>query len=259
MKICVLVKQVPDSDSLIKIADDNLTIIEDGITSTTNECDTYALEEALLLKEKHGGEVVVCSMGKDSAVQVVKDGLAKGADRGIMITDEKFENFDALATSKVFASVLKDENFDLIFTGLQSDDTGNAQVGVILAELLNTSHSSLVIGTEMVGDTVIKVKRELEGGWAQWTELDLPASLTIQSGLNKPRYASLRGIMMMKKKPLQTMSASDIDLDDIATKAETKQIYVPQKTKETEFISGSPDEIVEQLMEKLTNEIKVLG
>ncbi|MBC8479059.1 MAG: electron transfer flavoprotein subunit beta/FixA family protein [FCB group bacterium] len=258
MKICVLIKQVPDGDSPIRIGGDSVSIHEDGITYTTNESDGYALEEALLLKEAHGGEVVVCSLGAEGAVQVVKDGLAKGADRAIFISDEKLNDLDPMSISRVFAAVLKDENFDLILSGLQSDDTGNAQTGVMLAELLNTSHASMVVGTELLNEKTIKVKRELENGWFQWTELDFPASLTIQSGLNKPRYASLRGIMMMKKKPIQTLTAADIEATDLEPLISIRKLYIPQKTKETTFISGTPDEIVTQLIDQLENEIKIL-
>ncbi len=258
MKICVLVKQVPDTDSLIRIADDRKSILEEDLTYTTNECDSYALEEALLMKEAQGGEVVVCSLGQESALQVVKDSLAKGADRGIFINDPAYEQLDSLSLAKVFKTALEEEGFDLILTGLQSDDAGNSQVGVLLAEMLNLPHASLVVGTEFASESVMKVKRELEGGWFQWTELDLPAVLTIQSGINKPRYASLRGIMMMKKKPIATLTAADISVDDLTPKLVLEEIYVPMKTKETEYISGSPDEIVTQLMDKLQNDIKAI-
>jgi electron transfer flavoprotein beta subunit len=258
MKICVLIKQVPDTDSVIKISGDNITIVREGLTYATNESDSYALEEALLLKEKHGGEVIVCTLGEEGAVQVIKDGLAKGADKGLQIAESGYEHSDPLTIAKIFATTLKDEGFDLILSGIQSDDSGNAQVGVLLAELMSISHSSLVVGTEMMGDSVIKVKRELEGGWAQYAELDLPASLTIQSGLNKPRYASLRGIMMMKKKPIATKTIGDIGIENIHSECNIKQFYIPEKTKETLFIEGSPDEIVNTLVEKLANNIKVI-
>ena len=125
MKICVLIKQVPDKDSPLTIAEDNLSLIENNITWVSNESDNYALEEALQLKEKHGGEVVACTLGKEPARQVLKDAMAKGADRGIFLSDSQFDSLDILSTAKVFASSLKDENFDLIMSGLQSDDQGN--------------------------------------------------------------------------------------------------------------------------------------
>ena len=259
MKICVLIKQVPDKDSSLNIADDHLTLVENNITWVSNESDNYALEEALLLKEKHGGEVIACTLGKDSAKQVLKDALAKGADRGIFISDSSFENLDILSLGKVISSTLEKENFDLIMTGLQSDDQGNSQLGLILAELLNMSHGTLVMGTEIMGDSTIKVKKELEGGWFQWTKLSLPASISIQSGINSPRYATLKGIMMVKKKTVDEVTAGDVSSDALETNVSINKIYVQDKTKETQFIEGSPEEISEKLVEIFKNDIKVLN
>ena len=259
MKICVLIKQVPDKDSSLTIADDHLTLVENNITWVSNESDNYALEEALQLKEKHGGEVIVCTLGKDSARQVLKDALAKGADWGIFISDSSFENLDVLSLGKVFASTLEKENFDLIMSGLQSDDQGNSQLGLIIAELLNMSHGTLGMGTEIIDDSTIRLKKELEGGWFQWTKLSLPASISIQSGINSPRYATLKGIMMVKKKTVDEISASDVASGALASNITVKKLYVPDKTKETQFIEGSPDEISEQLVELFKNDIKVLN
>ena len=257
MKICVLMKQVPEKDAALKINATGLGIDTADLTFVTNESDSYALEEALLLKEAHGGEVVVCTLGADSSLQIIKDALSKGADRGLFLRDDAFNNLDILSLSKVFVAALKDENFDLIFSGLQSDDVGNGQLGLLIAEHLNTSHASLVMETEMVGDTTIKAKRELESGWFQWTELDFPASLTIQSGINTPRYASLRGIMMMKKKTIDTKSAEDLGLS-LTSKTSTTKMYIPEKIKETVYVDGTADEIVSKLVDIFANDIKVL-
>ena len=257
MKICVLIKQVPDKDSSIKIGEDQLTIDENNITWVSNESDNYALEEALQLKEKHNGEVIVCTLGKDSARQVLKDALAKGADRGIFISDSSFDSLDILSIGKVIASALEKENFDLILSGLQSDDQGNSQLGLILAELLNMSHGTLSMGTEMVDDSTIKVKKELESGWFQWTNLTLPASISIQSGINSPRYATLKGIMMVKKKTVDEITINDLSLDSVESRVKLNKIYVPEKTKETRFIEGSSEEISEKLVEIFKNDIKV--
>ena len=159
MKICVLMKQVPDKDSSIKIAMDNLSIDQSMVSFTTNESDSYALEEALQIKEKSGGEVVALTLGKESSIQVVKDALAKGADRAIYIDNQNMDNFDILSIGKILSQKLKEENFDLILSGLQSDDNGNSQLGLILAELLDMSHASLVMGTEIESDNSLKVKR----------------------------------------------------------------------------------------------------
>ena len=210
MKICVLIKQVPDKNSPLSISDDQISISETNITWVSNESDNYALEEALIIKETHEGEVVACTLGKESAGQVLKDAMAKGADRSIFISDPKFDSLDILSLAKIIASALKEENFDLILSGLQSDDQGNSQLGLLIAELLNMSHATLVMGTEIISDSTIKVKRELESGWFQWTELTLPASISIQSGINTPRYATLKGIMMVKKKTVDKNTSNEI-------------------------------------------------
>tara|TARA_B100001142_G_C14343411_1_gene658920 strand:- start:1270 stop:2043 length:774 start_codon:yes stop_codon:yes gene_type:complete len=257
MKICVLVKQVSDKNDEIKLNQDQLSINTQNFNLVTNESDNYAIEEALLIKEKFDAEVIICSFGKGNAVQVIKDALSKGADRGILIENDSDSEYDILNISKIFKKVLSDENFDLILSGLQSDDIGNGQLGVLLSEHLNMSHASLVMETNMNDTNTIKVKRELENGWFQWSELDLPASLTIQSGINKPRYASLRGIMMMKKKPIEIIKLSEIDANT-EHKISVKSMYIPQKTKETQKIEGSADEVAEKVYEVLKNELGLL-
>ena len=259
MKICVLIKQVPDKDSPLTIADDHLSLDDNNITWVSNESDNYALEEALLLKETHDGEVVACTLGSESSRQVLKDAMAKGADRSIFLSDSKFDSLDILSIAKVFASALKDENFDLIMSGLQSDDHGNSQLGILLAELLSMSHASLVMGTEIEDDNTIRVKRELESGWFQWTTLSLPASISIQSGINTPRYATLKGIMMVKNKTTNQLSAQDISAQDLSSNINLEKLYVPEKSKETVFIDGSPDEIAGKLVDIFKNEIKVMN
>ena len=256
MKICVLIKQVPDKDSKIVINSDSKSIDSNNITNVMNESDNYALEEALLLKEKHGGEVVVCSLGGLSANEIIKTALAKGADKGIHLINAQNSYIDILSVAKMIANKIKGENFDIILSGLQSDDMGNCQLGLLISELLNTSHSSLVMSTELINDNTIKVKQELENGWFQWTELNLPVSLTIQSGINTPRYASLRGIMMAKNKPLDSV---EINISETESQLSLDKLYIPSKSKETKFIEGgSPDEIASNILNVLANEIKVL-
>ncbi len=259
MKICVLIKQVPDKNASLTIAADHRSLEENNITWTSNESDNYALEEALLIKEAHGGEVVACTLGGESAGQILKDAMAKGADRSIFLSDSQFNNLDILSLAKIFVSVLKNENFDLILSGLQSDDQGNSQLGLLLAELLNMSHASLVMGTEILDEKTIKVKRELEGGWFQWTKLSLPSSISIQSGINIPRYATLKGIMMVKNKTTDQLSAQDIGFENKPLKVHLDRLYIPEKSKKTVFLDGSSDEIVEKLMGVLKNEIRVLN
>ena len=259
MKICVLMKQVPDKDSAIKISMDNLSIDQNIVSFTTNESDSYALEEALQIKEKLGGEVVVLTFGKESSLQVVKDALAKGADRAIYVNNAGMENFDILSIGKVLSSIMKEEKFNLILSGLQSDDNGNAQLGLILAEFLDMSHASLVMGTEIDNKESIKVKRELESGWFQWSSLDCPASISIQSGINTPRYASLKGIMTMKKKTIDKYSKDNLDCSNITPTINLESMYTPEKSKTTEVIEGSPSEIAEKLIDIFTNDMKVIG
>ena len=259
MKICVLIKQVPDKNTSLTIAEDKRSLEENNITWVSNESDNYALEEALLIKESHEGEVVVCTLGRESSRQILKDAMAKGADRSIFLSDSQFDSLDILSIAKVFASALKEENFDLILSGLQSDDQGNSQLGLLLAEMLNMSHASLVMGTEVNNDNSIKVKRELEGGWFQWTTLSLPASISIQSGINTPRYATLKGIMMVKNKTTDQLSAEDLGIENQVPLVSLEKLYMPEKSKETVFINGSPNEIADKLVDVFKNEIKVMN
>ena len=257
MKICVLIKQVASEDSSLIINNEKSGIESNGINLVTNEPDSYALEEALLLKEQTSGEVVICTLGPESCNQIIKDGLAKGADRAIHITCDSSEKLSPLNIAKIIAKKLNEENFDLILSGLQSNDYGYAQIGILISEILNCSHASLVMGTEILNDNSIKVKRELENGWFQWATLNLPASITIQSGINKPRYASLRGIMMMKKKPIDIKKLSTLDVD-LEKKLSLKNLYVPLKSKETEKIEGSPDEIADRIHHILKEDLRLI-
>ena len=259
MKICVLIKQVPNEDAIIKISPGGNGIIEDNLTYCTNEPDIYALEEALLIKESTGDcEVVVCSMGKETILQILKEALAKGADRAILINNE-LNNVDPLGASKIISNVLQKEGFDLILSGLQSDDSGHAQTGLLIAEILNMTHASLVVGTEVLSNGKIKVKKELESGWFQWAEMDMPSSISIQSGLNKPRYASLKGIMGAKKKQIDRYNLDELEIENPTSFITTKQIYIPQKSKETKYLEGDTDAIVEELIKILRDDIKAIS
>jgi electron transfer flavoprotein beta subunit len=259
MKICVLLKQVPDNESVLKITSDEKWVIEDQLVFTTNECDTYALEEALQLKEAHGGEVVVCSAGPERSSQVLKDALAKGADRAIFLNDPDFQHLDSQGTATIVAQAIQGEAFDLILCGLQSDDTGDSQLGPRVAEELDLPHVTLVVETEVL-DGKLRVKQEQEGGWYQHLEIQLPALLAIQSGINKPRYASLRGIMAMKSKEIKPLKAGDLGegVFELSVNQHISRVYIPPKVKETQFLEGTPEEVVAQLVEKLDKEAKVI-
>ena len=253
MKIAVLIKQVPGSDSSLPIQSDESWINEESITYVMNESDNYALEEALQLREKNGdGEVVVISLGPDRVQKVIREGLAKGADRGIHIQVDSAGAVDPLVAASSIANAIKEEKFDLIFSGLQSDDIGMGQTGIILGEILGMSTASLVMATELL-ENRIKVKRELEAGFFQWVTMTLPSSVTIQSGLNTPRYPSLKGIMGAKKKEINVLTPGASE-----PKQSMNKVYVPQSEKQTVMIDGSVDEIVDKLIETFRNDIKVI-
>src|SRR5258708_2376730 len=204
-----------------------------------NEPDAYALEEALRLKEKHGGGVVGCSAGPTRVAQVIREALARGADRAIHVDDAGLASADAFATSEALASAMRDEKFDLVLTGLQSDDQGFAQVGVIMAEKLGLPHATIIMEVEVTeGNRGLRVKRELEGGWFQWVAMPLPAVLTIQSGINQLRYATLKGIMAAKKKEIRKVEVPA----GAASKQKIVNLYVPEKGKKTQIIGGSAAE-----------------
>jgi electron transfer flavoprotein beta subunit len=222
-----------------------------------NEPDAYALEEALRQKEKHGGEVVAITSGPARAQQVLREALAKGADRAIHLDDNAFVGLDALNTARAFAAAVQEEQFDLIFTGLQSDDYGYAQTGVILAELLGWPHATIIMQIEKT-DAGIRVKRELEAGYFQFVDLPLPAVLTIQSGINKLRYATLPGIKQAKNKPLRKVAWAEVQLALSPNLQKIERVYVPEKTKKTEFLEGPASEVAKKLVEKLRNEARVI-
>jgi len=256
MKILVCMKQVPQKDAPLKLNESGAWIRED-VSYEVNEPDAYALEEALRQKEKHGGEVVVITAGPARAQQVLREALAKGADRAIHLEDPAFVTLDAANIARAFAAAIKDEPFDLVFTGLQSDDFGFAQTGVILAELLGWPHATIIMQIEK-SEGGIKVKRELEAGYFQYVEMPLPAVLTIQSGINKLRYATLIGIKQAKNKPLRKVAFSEVQPNLVANQLNIQRLYVPQKVKKTEMLAGSAGDVARKLMEKLKNEVRVL-
>ena len=252
MKIAVLVKQVPGSESPLSIADSNVWLDEEKVAYIMNESDNYALEEALLLKEgTQDCEVVVVSLGPERVKKIVREGLAKGADRGIHLNMNSNDVTDPLSIAKIFADALKSENFDLILSGLQSDDLGHGQTGIIIGELLKMSTGSLAVSTKLDGDQ-IAIKQELEAGFFQNVRMSLPASITIQSGLNTPRYPSLKGIMGAKKKEIKTL-----DIDSSDQKLKISKLYLPSSSNEITMIDGPADQIVENLVKVFKSEIKI--
>jgi electron transfer flavoprotein beta subunit len=257
MKIVVCIKQVPARDSHLRIAASGKWIEEGDLAYEINEPDAYALEEALRLKEKHGGEVVVLSAGPARVAQTVREALAKGADRALHIEEEDFGGLDPLDSARLLAAALRAESPDLVLTGLQSDDLGYGQAGVILAELLGLPHAAIVIEVEVQG-SALRVRRELEEGWFQQVEMPLPALLTVQSGINKLRYATLMGIKKAKTKEVRRLTAAELGVAAGASSVELARVYLPEHTKHTQLFDGSPKEAAAKLVEKLKFEARVL-
>lgn len=254
MKILVAIKQVPERDAQISVASDGKWIDESDLSYTINEPDAYALEEALQLREKNGGEVVVLCAGPERVTSTLREALAKGADRAIRIEADDLGERDTLGIAQLLADAARDESPDLILTGLQSDDLGLGQTGVVLAELLGIPHATIIMQVEVTG-AGLKVKRELEDGWFQHVEMPLPALLTIQSGGNKLRYATLMGIKKAKTKETKTLQAAAAT----ATPAITlERVYLPEKQKKTEMLTGTPAEVAAKLVEKLKFEVRAI-
>ena len=259
MKIVVCIKQVPARDSVLRLNAAATWVQEADLSFEVNEPDIFALEEALRLKEKHGGEVVLATLGPARAQQAIKEALAKGADRALHLDDPAFGALDAFGIARALGKAIEKEKPDIVLTGLQSDDFGAAQTGVLLAEFLGLPHSTIIMEIQVEG-AAVRVKRELEGGWFQWINLPLPAVITIQSGINKPRYATLKGIMAAKKKPIQKLTAADLGLtaDELAPRQRITRVYTPVKAAQTEFLQGSPKEIAARLADKLKNDVRVI-
>lgn len=258
MKIIVLMKQVANKDAVLRISGDEKWINETDVAQQTNESDGYALEEALRTIEAKGeGEVIVCTLGPQSAKTVIKDALARGANRAIHIVVEDSRDLSAYQIASTIADAIREENADLVFTGLQSDDASYGQTGVILAELLGIPHATIVIEVdrESLGET-LRVKRELESGWYQWFTYKLPALLTIQSGISQIRYASLKGIMAAKSKEVREVTPT---VEAFASAAEIQKVYLPLKTKQTQMLgNGDVKAGAVELVEKLKTEVRVI-
>ena len=256
MKIIVSIKQVPVRDSQLRIDSSGRWIQENDLNFEINEPDAYALEEALQLKEKHGGEVVALCAGPARATQTIREALAKGADRAIHIEEENLATLDTLGLARLLAKAAGPEKPDLILTGLQSDDLGYGQTGVVLAELLGLPHGTIIMRVEKLNGN-IRVKRELENGWFQHVDMLLPAVLTIQSGINKLRYATLMGIKKAKTKEIKRVTASELGFTTTPT-AVIEKVYLPQRSKQTQILDGSAKEAAAKLVEKLRFEVRVI-
>ena len=253
MKIIVAIKQVPARDSHLRVDGTGRWIDESGLAFEINEPDAYALEAGLQLKEKNGGEVVALCAGPARAQQTIREALAKGADRAIHIETGEGGAPDMLALSRMLAKPVSDEKPDLLLTGLQSDDLGYGQTGVVLAELLGLPHATIIMEIEKK-EAAIRVKRELEDGWFQHVEMPLPAVLTIQSGISKLRYATLMGIKKAKTKEVRQVQgeaspAASVTID---------RVYLPEKNKQTQMLEGTAREMAAKLVEKLKFEVRAI-
>jgi electron transfer flavoprotein beta subunit len=253
MKIAVCIKQVPTREWQPRLRDDRTWIREQDASYEMNEPDAYALEEALRLREKHGGEVVVCSAGPARVQQVIREALARGADRALHVEDDALAAADASMIAEALAAAMAEEKFDLVLTGLQSDDQGHAQTGVILAERLDIPHSTIIMDVQ-VESGGLRVKRELEGGWFQWISMPLPALLTIQSGINQLRYATLKGIMAAKKKEIRKIAPPP----GLSPSQQIVALAMPSKSKQTQMIGGSSAEAARELVRRLREEARAL-
>jgi len=260
MKIAICIKQVPTREWQPRLNDTKTWIREHEASYEMNEPDAYALEEGLRLREKHGGEVVVCSVGPARVQQVIREALARGADRAIHVEDEALGAADAFTAAAALVSAMQEEAFDLILTGLQSDDQGHAQFGPVLAEKLGVPHSTIIMEVQIDPSTgsgpgaSMKVKRELEGGWFQYVTMPTPALLTIQSGINQLRYATLKGIMAAKKKEIRKVAPPA----GLASRLKVVALYAPQKSKQTVMIGGSAAEAAQELVRRLREEARAL-
>jgi electron transfer flavoprotein beta subunit len=253
MKIAVCIKQVVTREWQLRVNESGTWIRDSDASFELNEPDAYALEEALRLKEKHGGEVVVCSAGPARVSQVIREALARGADRAIHVDSDALAAADAFTISGALAAAIRDERFDLVLTGLQSDDQGFGQVGVVLAEKLGMPHATIIMEVQIAGGG-LRVKRELEGGWFQWMSLPLPALLTIQSGINQLRYATLKGIMAAKKKEIRKV----VPPEGGESVARILRVYFPEKGKKTQMIGGPAAEAARELVTKLRDDARVI-
>ena len=252
-----MMKQVASKDAILRINKESNWIEETDLSHEVNESDGYALEEGLRLKEKHGGEVVVCSMGPQRIKAVIKDALARGADRAMHVVVDDLTKLSPYSAASILAEAVRSEQPDLVMTGLQSDDNGFAQTGVIMAELLGMPHATIVIEVDASGEK-LRVKRELESGWYQWYSMPTPALLTIQSGISQIRYASLKGIMAAKKKEIKEVSPAP-ELLSKPSHQRIEKIYLPQKSKQTQFLGGGDAKKgAIELAEKLRSEARII-
>ena len=260
MKILVCVKQVPEKDARLRVAGDETWIVEDGLGFAISECDRYGVEAALRIKEAGEAEVVVRSLGGERASKGIKEALAMGCDRAIHVNSDELLGSDAITIAKVLAAAAKSEEADLIICGQQSDDLSYNAVGPALAQFLDMRHVQIVLDMEPVAGGRLKVSHELDNNLIETVDVQLPAVVGVQSGINDVRYASLKGIMQAGSKPLQKLGLADLGLaaDDVAPKVRIEKVGFPVRTSQAEILEGDSKDVANQLVHKLINDAKVL-
>ena len=256
MEILVCVKRVPDTaENEIEVNRDGTDIDRGDLVYSVNEWDNYAVEEAIQIRDKVGGSVTVVAVGDEESEEVLRREMAMGADKGILLSDDAFNGSDGRGIATLLKAAIEKGNYDLILTGTQADD-GAAQVGGMVAAMLDLPFASLVNTLEVIDDTKLKVGREIEGGNVEMSEIDLPCVLSIQTGINEPRYVGIRGIRKVASLEIPVHSAEDLGVssDSIGTagaKVKLVDYFVPDFGEGAEILEGSTDEIVEKLIELL--------
>jgi electron transfer flavoprotein beta subunit len=260
MKILVCVKQVPEKDARLRVAGDETWIVEDGLGFAISECDRYGVEAALRIKEAGEAEVVVLSLGGERASKGIKEALAMGCDRAIHVNSDELLGSDAITIAKVLAAAARSEEADLIICGQQSDDLSYNAVGPALAQFLDMRHVQIVLDMEPVAGGRLKVSHELDNNLIETVDVQLPAVVGVQSGINDVRYASLKGIMQAGSKPQQKLGLADLGLsaDDVAPKVRIEKVGFPVRTSQAEILEGDAKDVANQLVHKLINDAKVL-
>jgi electron transfer flavoprotein beta subunit len=259
MKIVVCVKQVPDTESRIRIAEGGASIVEQDLNWVISPYDEFAIEEGLRQKEKHGGEVVLVGLGPDRVQTALRNGLAMGADAALHLKDPVFDTADSLGVARALAGAIQGlAPFDLVLTGQQGVGGDHSQVPGLLAELLDLPQVTMAVKVEVEGGTA-KVDRETEGAHETW-QTSLPAMISAQKGLNEPRYASLKGIMAAKKKTIEVKDAQALGLDPGALLALTKVVALelPPSRPAVRMIEGEPEAQAKELLRLLHEEAKVI-
>ncbi len=259
MNILVCLKRVPDTAEAVVIPDSTgKDIVKDRLTFSINEADNYALEEALLLKEKFGGTVTLLTVGPKPAEEVLRMGMAKGADTALRLWDEKFIGGDYFTTAKVLATACQTLPYDLILTGCMATDDGYACVGLTIGAILGIP-SAIYVSKIEIFDRRAKIYRELEGGFYEVKELGLPALFAVQTGINTPRYPSILGIKRAAAKEIKVLDAKELNLTeaDFQAKTELERLFIPIVESKAEFLQGEPAEVATQ-MAKIFKEKGVL-